>query len=157
MVTSPRRQYHSAMRYRDILFGGTGGGSWLADLGLMLLRGFTGVAMAVYHGADKMKNPGKVVDSADDMGFPAPFVFGWLAVFAEFFGGVLLALGLATRPAAFLLSCTMATAAFIAHAGDRFPTREKALLYLFISVLFMLIGSGRYGLDALLRGRGKKS
>ena len=143
------------MRYRDILFGGTGGGSWLADLGLMLLRVFAGVAMAVYHGADKMKNPGKVIGDAEDMGFPVPFVFGWMAAFSEFFGGVLLALGLATRPAAFLIACTMATAAFIAHSGDRFTTREKALLYLFVSVLFMLIGSGRYGMDALLRRKGK--
>ena len=144
------------MRIRDILFGGTGGGSWLADVGLMLLRGFSGVAMAVLHGAAKVQNPGRTIDSAEDLGFPLPFVFGWFAVIAEFFGGILLALGLATRPAAFLLACTMATAAFVAHADDNFATREKALLYLFIAVLFMLIGSGRYGVDALLR-RGKKA
>ena len=145
------------MSIREIFVGGPGGGSKLADVGLTLLRVLAGVAMAVNHGADKIRNPGKVIDNADDMGFPVPFFFGWMAIFAEFFGGILLALGLATRPSAFLLACTMATAAFIRHANDGFKTREPALLFLFIAVLFLLVGSGRYGVDALLRRRGSKN
>ena len=143
------------MSFRDIFFGGSGGGSKHADIGLTLLRVLAGVAMAVNHGVDKIRNPGKVIDGADDMGFPIPFFFGWMAIFAEFFGGILLALGLATRPAAFLIACTMATAAFIHHANDGFKTRESALLFLFIAVEFVLVGSGRYGVDALLRRRAK--
>ena len=145
------------MRTRDILFGGTGGGSKLADVGLALLRVLAGVAMAVNHGAGKIQNPSKVVGMADSLGFPVPTFFGWMAAIAEFFGGILLALGLATRPAAFLIACTMFTAAFIGHAGDKFPQREPALLFLFIAVLFLLAGSGRYGVDALLRRRRSKS
>ena len=53
--------------------------------------------------------------------------------------------------AAFLVGCTMFTAAFIRHASDNFKTREPALLFLAIAVLFVLTGSGRYGVDALLR------
>ena len=145
------------MQFRDILFGGSGGGSKLADIGLALLRLVAGVAMAVNHGAGKIQKPGQIIEGADDMGFPVPFFFGWMAIIAEFFGGILLALGLATRPAAFLLACTMATAAFIRHANDNFKTREPALLFLFIAVLFLLAGSGRYGVDALLRRRGNRS
>jgi putative oxidoreductase len=143
------------MKIRDLLFGGVGGANKTADVGLALLRVVAGVAMAVNHGAGKMQNPSKVVEGADDMGFPLPLLFGWAAVFAEFFGGILLALGLATRPAAFLIACTMATAAFIHHADDNFRTREPALLFLFIAVLFLLTGAGRYGVDALLRRRSK--
>ena len=143
------------MSFRDVFFGGTGSLPKPVDISLTLLRALAGVAMAVNHGVDKIRNPGDTIDKADDMGFPIPFFFGWMAVLAEFFGGILLALGLATRPAAFLIACTMATAAFIRHANDGFKTREPALLFLSIAVVFLLTGSGRYGVDALLRRRGK--
>ena len=143
------------MSFRELFFGGHSGLPKHIDIGLTLLRVLTGVAMAVNHGADKIRNPGKTIDGADDMGFPVPFLFGWAAVFAEFFGGILLALGLATRPSAFLIACTMATAAFIHHARDGFKTREASLLFLFIAVVFVLAGSGRYGVDSLLRRKGK--
>ena len=143
------------MRIQELLFGGTGGGSKLADVGLVILRVVAGVAMAVNHGAGKIQNPSQIIGGAERLGFPVPTFFGWMAAIAEFFGGILLALGLATRPAAFLLACTMATAAFIAHKDDNFKTREPALLFLSIAVLFLLAGSGRYGVDALLRRRSK--
>ena len=139
------------MRIREILFGGTGGGSKTADIGLALLRVLAGVAMAINHGAGKIQDPSKVIGGAERLGFPAPTFFGWMAAISEFFGGILLALGLATRPAAFLLACTMFTAAFVAHASDNFARREPALLFLFIALLYLLAGSGRYGVDALLR------
>jgi putative oxidoreductase len=132
------------MRIRDLLFGGVGGANKTADVGLALLRFVAGVAMAINHGADKIKDPSKIIGSADRLGFPTPTFFGWMAAIAEFFGGILLALGLATRPAAFLVGCTMFTAAFIAHASDNFKTRELALLFLFIAVLFLIVGAGRY-------------
>lgn len=143
------------MRMRDILFGGVGGGSKLADLGLLVLRVVAGAAMAYNHGLGKIQDPSQIIAGARGLGFPAPTFFGWMAAISEFFGGILLALGLATRPAAFLLGCTMFTAAFIAHAQDGFKTREAALLFLSISVLFLLAGSGRFGVDALLRRRSK--
>jgi putative oxidoreductase len=143
------------MRTLDILVGGPGGGSKLADIGLAILRVVAGVAMAVNHGADKIRDPSKIIGFAGSLGFPAPTFFGWMAAIAEFFGGILLALGLATRPAAFLVGCTMFTAAFIAHADDNLKTREPALLFLSVAVLFLLTGSGRYGIDALLRKKGR--
>lgn len=143
------------MRIREILFGGTGGGSKLADIGLAVLRVAAGVAMAVNHGAAKIQDPSKIISGAEGLGFPVPTFFGWMAAISEFFGGILLALGLATRPAALLVGCTMFTAAFVAHARDDFKTREPALLFLSIAVLFLLAGAGRYGVDALLRRRSK--
>ena len=140
---------------RDIIFGGSGGGSWLADVGLALMRVTAGVAMAVLHGADKIRNPSRAVRLAEGMDLPAPEFFGWMAALSEFFGGILLALGLATRPSAFLLACTMFFAAFVHHAGDSLKTREPALLYLSISVLLLMTGSGRYGIDPMLRPRRK--
>lgn len=141
------------MLIRDLFFGGSGGANKTVDVGLAILRVVAGVAMAVNHGASKIQDPSQIIRGAGGLGFPAPTFFGWMAAISEFFGGILLALGLTTRPAAFLVACTMFTAAFFAHASDNFKTREPALLFLSIAVLFLLAGSGRYGVDALLRRR----
>jgi putative oxidoreductase len=49
----------------------------------------------------------------------------------------------------------MLAAAFLRHAADPFARKELALLYGFVALMFLLIGSGRYGIDALLRYRKK--
>src|SRR5687768_15636781 len=100
---------------KHLLFGGAGGGSWLADVGLLLLRVYTGVVFAVMHGWPKFQNPSMIIGGTEKLGFPAPTLFGWMAIFAELAGGVLIAVGLATRPAAFLLASTMMVAGFMAH------------------------------------------
>src|SRR3712207_649516 len=153
------RPYNRAMRrlLRDILIGGAGGRSPLADAGLAVLRVTAGFLMAYGHGLGKVKDPSMIIKGAGGLGFPAPTFFGWMAALSELGGGIPLALGLATRPAGFLLACTMATAAFMAHARDPLARKEMALLYLAIAVLFVLTGSGRFGLDALLRGRGPRA
>ncbi len=63
----------------------------------------------------------------------------------------MLALGLLTRPSAFLVSFTMAVAAFLQHASDPWSKKEMALLYLAIGVMFMLKGAGRFSADHVLR------
>jgi uncharacterized membrane protein YphA (DoxX/SURF4 family) len=52
------------------------------------------------------------------MGFPFPVFFAWCAVLSEFFGGMLLALGMLARPAAFFNAITTFVAAFVFHKGD---------------------------------------
>jgi putative oxidoreductase len=141
------------MRTRDLLFGGAGGGSKLTDAGLAVVRVVAGLALAVNHGAAKIQDASGVIRDARSMGFPAPTFFRWMAALSEFLGGILLALGLATRPAAFFVACTMFTAAFIYHADDNLKKREDALVFLSVAVLFLLAGAGRYGIDALLRRR----
>lgn len=137
---------------RQLLFGGAGGGSRAADAGLLVLRVFAGLAMSLTHGLAKLRDPSMIIGGVEKMGLPAPTLMGWLAILGEFGGGLLLALGLLTRPGAFLVANTMIVAAFVAHARDPFRVKELALLYLAVSIFFMLTGSGRYGADALIRG-----
>jgi len=47
----------------------------------------------------------------------------------------------------------MFVAAFIRHGADPFSGKEKALLFFFISLAFLLIGAGKYGVDTWLRSR----
>jgi putative oxidoreductase len=91
---------------------------------------------------------------------PALLSRDWFEGTIQLVGGVLLALGLFTRPAAFVLSGLMAAAYFIVHskwfAGSFFPIinrGELAALYCFVFLYFSTAGGGRYSLDALLRGR----
>lgn len=140
------------MNLKDVLFGGSFESRPLADAGLMFLRGFTGFGLMYGHGLGKLQSPERFLGAVGNLGLPLPTVFGWLAIFAEVFGGLLLALGLLTRPAAFLVLCVMLTAFFGVHRADPYIKAEPALMYGFIALAFLLAGSGRYGFDALIRG-----
>ena len=83
----------------------------------------------------------------------APTFWGFSGAAAEFFGGFLLALGLATRPALFFLICTMlvATAKHL-QAGDGFKGASHAAEAAIMFVGLFLIGPGRFSLDRKLFG-----
>jgi putative oxidoreductase len=85
------------------------------------------------------------------MGLPAPELFAWLAAFAEFGGGLLIAVGLLTRPAALLVAAHFVVVVLLAHAGDPFGRRELPLFFLTAALLFALSGAGRYSVDAAVR------
>lgn len=76
----------------------------------------------------------------------------------ETFGGLLLLVGLFTRPVAFLLSGEMAVAYFYAHAPHGFwPVLNQgaaAALYSFLFLYVSAAGAGRWSIDALRRRGG---
>lgn len=137
--------------FLQLIFGGFGGGNATADAGLLIFRVYLGLAMALGHGFGKMPPSPQLVTGVEVLGFPAPLFFAWAAGLSEFLGGLLLAAGLLTRPAAFFMAITMLTAAGLVHAADPFTRKELALAYLCGALLFVLAGSGRFGLDALVR------
>ncbi|UCI22164.1 DoxX family protein [Mesorhizobium sp. B2-1-8] len=69
----------------------------------------------------------------------------------EFAGGILLALGLLTRPVAFLLAGEMAIAYFSAHMPrDFFPVNnsgDAAISFCFIFLYLVFAGAGAFALD----------
>jgi putative oxidoreductase len=136
---------------RKLLFGTATAGP-AADIGLLLLRIFAGLALAFAHGINKIPPSDRFVLMIDGFGFPAPAFFGWMSGLAEFGGGILLALGLLTRPASALIVLNFAVAVLFAHAGDPFSGRELPLLFFFIALMYVLTGPGRYSIDALIRG-----
>jgi putative oxidoreductase len=83
-----------------------------------------------------------------------PGVAGWL----ELVGGLLLVLGLFSRPAAFILSGEMAAAYFMMHyPRGFFPNLnggELAVVYCFVFLYFSVAGPGPLSLDALFRRKG---
>ena len=71
----------------------------------------------------------------------------------ELVGGLLLILGLFTRPVAFILAGNMAVAYFMVHAPRGFfpllNGGELAIVYCFAFLYFWVAGGGRWSLDRL--------
>lgn len=123
-----------------------------ADLGWALIRVFAGASLAAFHGYRKVFEGGaaRLAGAVAEMGIPFPLVSAWIAGLSEFVGGILLALGLATRAAGLFIAGTMAVALY-SHLGDPLNKLELPGLFLTVAVAAMLMGSGRYGLDPKLR------
>ena len=79
-----------------------------------------------------------------------------LAGMLELVGGLLVLIGLFTRPTAFVLSGMMAVAYFMAHAPKGLlpilNQGELAVMYCFVFLYFAVAGAGAFSIDA---GRGK--
>lgn len=128
------------------LYSGLAGLSWLA------LRAIAGIALAV-HGWPKIQDPFRNVGMVESLGF-VPGVF-WSPLLAgtEFFGGILIAIGLFTRPAAAgatIVLCVTAYFHWIVQ-GQGFAGAEKSLLWLAIAFFFVVRGGGFLSIDASLR------
>ena len=81
---------------------------------------------------------------------------GAYAGIIETVAGLLIALGLFTRPAAFIASGTMAVAYWMAHAPQNFfPVNnggDAAILYCFVFLYLFFAGPGPWSLDAVRGG-----
>lgn len=88
---------------------------------------------------------------------PESFSLIWVAGWMEIIGGLLLLLGLFTRPVAFLLSGQMAFAYWIAHAPQNvYPVLnggDGAILFCFIFLYLVFAGPGSWSLDATRSNR----
>lgn len=78
----------------------------------------------------------------------------WIGGWLEFAGGILMLLGLFTRPVAFILAGEMAVAYWQFHAPQSpWPTVNmgvSAILYCFIFLFFCAAGAGPLSLDSLI-------
>ena len=112
---------------------------------LRMVAGF----MFIAHGTQKLFNapPGQsgAVPIGSFMGF---------AGILELVGGLLILIGLLTRPTAFLLSGMMAVAYFMAHAPAGFlplvNRGELAALYCFVFLYLSVAGPGPWSADRAL-------
>ncbi len=109
---------------------------------LAILRSMTAL-LFIEHGTQKL------------FGFPpAPYAITTLFFIAgilELAGGILVLLGLFTRPVAFLLSGEMAIAYFMVHMPiDFFPANNQgdgAILFCFVFLFLVFSGPGNWALD----------
>jgi len=117
-----------------------------ADKCYAILRIIAGCLFAC-HGAQKLF---AVLGGQSEVHDPEGLVAGLV----EFIGGVLIALGLFTRVAAFTASGEMAIAYFKAHASRNFwpilNHGELAVLYCFVFLYICFRGAGIWSIDAFV-------
>ena len=127
-----------------------------ATLPLRLIAGIIFFA----HGAQKLfawfggyglEGTGQWMES---IGLAPGYLLTLLAGSAEFFGGILLIIGLLVRPASLVLAFTMIVAIFSVHIDNGlFMSNngyEFGLALVAISLALMLQGGGRYSLDNVI-------
>jgi putative oxidoreductase len=127
----------------------------LSGLSYPIIRFFTGL-MAMPHGAQKLFGwfGGDIQGTAgffSQIGLEPALPLAYLVGATEFFGGLFLALGFLTRPAAIGIAILMAIAAFKVHLGNGFfwtnGGYEYPLLWCLLAVGLALRGGGELSLD----------
>ncbi|KZR85910.1 DoxX [Synechococcus sp. MIT S9509] len=128
---------------------------FLADVGLLVLRVFTGVLL-IHHGYEKLANIDNFADAfVRPLGLPFPITLSYIAAFSEVGGSWLLITGLLTRFGALAILGTMSVAIYHAVSTSGFNIYLLELLGLyFASVAAILaVGPGRLSVDELIARR----
>lgn len=120
----------------------------LAPLAVLYMRLIAGGTFML-HGFPKLMAPMGAAGMVESLGFQPGWFWAPLLAVTEVFGGLLLALGLLTRPAAFATSIVLCVTTYfhwVAQA-EGFAGAEKSLLWLAITLYFVAHGGGRLSLD----------
>jgi putative oxidoreductase len=130
-----------------------------SSFALLLVRFPLGLDMFV-HGYQKVTHIPGTMRYYDGLGVPHPLA--WLAIIAEFCGGLGLMIGMLSRIAAFGVGCTMVVAVFLRHlpygylmnwhGGLPFGTEgyEYHTLAVGMALAVLLEGAGSFSVDRVL-------
>jgi putative oxidoreductase len=137
-------------------------GSDATAWGLLFLRGLVGVIIFYVHGWHKLEGGLEwlragtrwpLADEVAAMHFPAPIASAFAATAVQFLCAPLLALGFYTRLNAAALTAVLSVAIAQNLGANRDP--QLALLYTLTVAAFVLIGGGRFSLDARVATRSR--
>jgi putative oxidoreductase len=148
-ITGSARQLPASPSAKRVFIGETPFvASWAPRI-LSVLRIIAGF-LFVQHGAQKLFNY--------PIPSPMPVAQGsivWYGGIIELVAGVLLIVGLFTRPIAFIAAGEMAVAYFTQHAPHGFwpivNKGELAVAYCFMFLYFAVVGGGSWSIDVLFR------
>ena len=116
-----------------------------------ILRVAAGVLL-VTHGYGKILNPFGASGMVESLGFYPGALWSPLLSATEFFGGILIAIGLLTRPAAFAAMIVLAVTVYF-HGivqGEGLRGAEKSILWALIMFFFVVRGANSHSVDAKL-------
>lgn len=140
----------------------------LGAIGLLLLRAWMGLSLAIAHGFGKLEDPDRFIEGGSIHKFtelawpsfakdlPLPQILGWSAIGGEVLGALLVAAGFLTRLGALAVVLTMAGAAIVVHGAQEYGNQEKAIAYGAIALFFLFHGPGPLSVDGFLFGRKRK-
>ncbi|TIU67089.1 MAG: DoxX family protein [Mesorhizobium sp.] len=114
-----------------------------------VLRAVAGIFLAI-HGSQKITDPFGATEMVEGLGFYPGAFWSPLLACTEFFGGILIAIGLLTRPAAFAgLIVLLVTVWFHwMSMGQGFSGAEKSLIWAAILLFFVIRGGNSQSVDA---------
>ena len=119
------------------------------DLASLLLRLLVG-GLFVYYGYLKLASYNQILPKFGDIiGIGSKLSFH-LVIFAELVCGFFVLIGFLTRLSIIPIFITMIVVYFIALAKDPFTVKQIAFMYLALSVIIFVLGSGKYSVDRLL-------
>jgi len=122
---------------------------WAFNIGTFLLRLGAG-GLVIAHGYDKLVHFATMRHQfMNFMGIGSSTSLT-LVIFAEFFCGLLVLLGLFTRLSVIPLVISMTVALVKAHHNDVFGAGEKAALYLVCFLAILLLGPGKASVDGVI-------
>jgi putative oxidoreductase len=127
---------------------------------LLFVRVYWGLQLA-QNGWGKLHNLGRVTEFFASLGLPAPSLTATFVASVEFFGGLLLAVGLLSRFMGLVLTIDMLMAYITADRVALFsifsdPGKFYAAdpyTFLFAALLILIFGPGKFALDAFLLRR----
>ncbi len=120
------------------------------DMATLFLRLIFG-GMFVHYGYGKLIGYNEILPMFGDIIGIGSKLSLILVIFAEFFCGLLIVVGIFTRLAVIPVFITMIVAYFIAHAKDPFDVKQVAFIFLVLCVPVFILGSGKYSVDYLFR------
>jgi putative oxidoreductase len=123
-----------------------------ADIAALLLRLILG-GLFIRYGFNKFIGYDQILPMFGDIiGIGSKLSFN-LVIFAELICGSLVALGLLTRLAVIPILITMAVAFFVAHAKDPFDAKALPFVFLLLTSVVFVLGSGKYSIDRFVFNR----
>ncbi|WP_421914884.1 DoxX family protein [Mesorhizobium sp.] len=107
-------------------------------------------AFLTIHGSQKITNPFGAAEMVEGLGFYPGAFWSPLLACTEFFGGIFIAIGLLTRPAAFAGMFVLLVTVWFhwVTMGQGFSGAEKSLLWAAILFFFVIRGGNRQSVDA---------
>jgi putative oxidoreductase len=126
----------------------------LAPLSELLLRLVAG-GFLIIHGIPKFSNLAGVQGMVESLGFYPGTVWAPLLASTETIAGLLIAIGLFTRPAAFAAMIVLLVTVYFhwIFKAEGFAGAEKSLIWAAVMLFLVAHGAGRYSIDA---NRGKE-
>jgi putative oxidoreductase len=123
--------------------------SWNNDLAALFVRLILG-GLFIYHGWQKIDDYDKIAPMFKGYLGMGPNLSFNMVIFAEFFCGILVVIGLFTRLAVIPIIITMMVVVFIVSKGSPFQKKELAVLFLALCLPVFFMGGGKYSVDRII-------
>lgn len=126
----------------------------LTNFAILLIRIWLGTVMLKHSGTYlfQRKIP-ELASFLESLNWPYPMVLAYASQIAEFVAAILILLGI--RFGALIMAFTLGVAVVFAHSGKIYSEAELPFNYFLFSIILILTGCGKPGIDSLFLKKSK--